>query len=79
MRAPRLFGEVVAVKNQILVRHEKVEAASLVMCRHVSAFTAEVVNRLRLAGAVVVGIASMDEFGIGFSGVGCVRGPALNA
>ncbi len=67
------------MKDQILVRNEKVEAASLAMCRHVSTFSAEAVNRLRLAGAVVVGIASMDEFGIGFSSVSCVRGPVLNA
>ncbi len=78
-RTPRLFGEIIVVKDQILVRHERVEAASLLMCRHVSAFSAEVVNRLRLAGAVVVGVASMDEFGIGFSSVSCIRGPVINA
>ncbi len=79
MRTPRLFGEVIVVKDNILVRHEKIEAASLVMCRHVSAFSAEVVNRLRVAGAIVVGVTSMDEFGIGFSSVSCIRGPVLNA
>ncbi len=74
-----MFGEVIVIKDQILIKCEKTEAASLVMCRHVSAFTAEVVNRLRLAGAVVAGIVSMDEFGVGASSVSCVRGPVLNA
>ncbi|MFP3038562.1 MAG: amidase family protein [Candidatus Hodgkinia cicadicola] len=57
----------------------KIEAASLIVRRHVSAFSAEVVNRLRIAGAVIIGRATMDEFGVGFSSVSCVRGPVFSA
>lgn len=62
-----LAGVPVVVKDNIAVRGRRRSCASLALRADRRAADAEVVRRLRLAGAVVLGSANLDEFAMGAS------------
>lgn len=64
---PHLAGVVVAVKDNIAVRGMPATAASRILEGYVPPYEATVVERLKRAGAIVIGKTNLDEFGMGAS------------
>ncbi|KAM0750376.1 amidase signature enzyme [Meredithblackwellia eburnea MCA 4105] len=73
-----LEGYPVAVKDIFCTTDFPTTAASRILRDYKSPFEATVVQRLREAGAVVVGKTNMDEFGMGSENVNSHFGPTLN-
>jgi aspartyl-tRNA(Asn)/glutamyl-tRNA(Gln) amidotransferase subunit A len=73
-----LHGIPVAVKDLAETAGVRTTAASKVLERHVPSEDAEVVRRLRSAGAVLLGKLNLHEFAYGGSGVIGHFGPARN-
>ena len=76
-RSP-LDGIPVAIKDNMVLAGEPTTCASRILAGYVSPFTATAVERLRAAGAVVIGSTNMDEFAMGSSTEHSTRGPARN-
>jgi len=76
-RSP-LDGIPVAVKDNMVIAGEPTTCASRILAGYVSPFTATAVERLRAAGAVVIGSTNMDEFAMGSSTEHSAQGPARN-
>ena len=74
-----LHGQPISVKDLIDIKGSATTAASRVRARHVAREDAEVITRLRNAGAVIIGKTNMHEFALGTtsdeSAYGAVRNP----
>jgi aspartyl-tRNA(Asn)/glutamyl-tRNA(Gln) amidotransferase subunit A len=74
-----LHGIPVAIKDLIDIKGEITTAASRLLLKNVATEDAEVVKRLRAAGAIIIGKNNLHEFAYGGSGVishfGAVRNP----
>jgi aspartyl-tRNA(Asn)/glutamyl-tRNA(Gln) amidotransferase subunit A len=73
-----LHGVPLAVKDLIETAGVRTTAASAVLKDYVPAADAEVIRRLRAAGAVLLGKLNLHEFAYGGSGIIGHFGPALN-
>jgi aspartyl-tRNA(Asn)/glutamyl-tRNA(Gln) amidotransferase subunit A len=62
-----LAGVPVAIKDNMAIRDMKTTCASRVLENYVPPYTATAVERLRGAGAIVIGKANCDEFAMGSS------------
>ncbi|MBM5789795.1 Asp-tRNA(Asn)/Glu-tRNA(Gln) amidotransferase subunit GatA [Candidatus Parcubacteria bacterium] len=62
-----LGGIPIVIKDNILVKGWPNQSASQILEGHRSAYDATVIERLRRAGAVLIGCANMDEFAMGSS------------
>jgi len=73
-----LHGAPVAVKDVIDVAGTRMTAASAILADHVATADAEVVTRLRAAGAVILGTLNLHEFAFGALTTSPHFGPARN-
>ena len=76
-RAP-LYGAPIAVKDVIAIAGTPMTAASAILRDHVAPSDAEVVTRLRDAGAVMLGTLNLHEFAYGALTTSPHFGPARN-
>jgi aspartyl-tRNA(Asn)/glutamyl-tRNA(Gln) amidotransferase subunit A len=76
---PRLLdGVPIAIKDNIATLETPTTCGSRILAGYVSPFEATVVERLRGAGAVVLGKTNMDEFAMGSSTEHSAYGPTRN-
>jgi aspartyl-tRNA(Asn)/glutamyl-tRNA(Gln) amidotransferase subunit A len=77
-REGALAGMVVAVKDVLCVKQERVTCASRILADFVSLYDATVVARLEAADAILIGKTNLDEFAMGSSTENSAFGPVLN-
>src|SRR5207237_8396779 len=76
-RAP-LYGAPIAVKDVLDIAGTRMTAASAILRDHVASRDADVVTRLRSAGAVLLGTLNLHEFAYGALTTSPHFGPARN-
>ena len=76
--APLLCGIPLAMKDNILMKGRIASAASKILAKYVATYDATAVEKLKHAGALFVGRANMDEFGMGASTENSAYGPSKN-
>ncbi len=73
-----LAGVPIAIKDNIMVEGQIVSCGSLLLRNHYAAYDATVIQKLRQAGALILGRTNMDEFGMGSTNEYSAFGPVLN-
>jgi aspartyl-tRNA(Asn)/glutamyl-tRNA(Gln) amidotransferase subunit A len=73
-----LAGMVVALKDVLCVKQQRVTCASRMLKDFVALYDATVVERLEAADAILIGKTNLDEFAMGSSTENSAFGPVLN-
>ena len=75
----KLFGVVIAIKDNICYKGHKVSAGSKILEGFTSLFDSTVVERLLAEDAIIIGRTNCDEFAMGSSNENSAYGNVLNA
>ena len=75
----KLFGVVIAIKDNICYKGHKVSAGSKILEGFTSLYNSTVVERLLAEDAIIIGRTNCDEFAMGSSNENSAYGPVLNA
>lgn len=77
--AGKLFGCVMAIKDNICYKQHKVSAGSKILEGFTSLYSSTVVERLLAEDAIIIGRTNCDEFAMGSSNENSAYGKVLNA
>ncbi|HXB39290.1 MAG TPA: Asp-tRNA(Asn)/Glu-tRNA(Gln) amidotransferase subunit GatA [Bacteroidia bacterium] len=77
-KAGRLAGVIVALKDNICVKGQKVSASSKILESFTSLYNSTVVERLLTEDAIIIGRTNCDEFAMGSSNENSSNGNVLN-
>ncbi|MCI0487927.1 MAG: Asp-tRNA(Asn)/Glu-tRNA(Gln) amidotransferase subunit GatA [Blastocatellia bacterium] len=75
---PPLAGAIIAIKDNMVISGVRTTAGSRILFNYKPPYTATAVERLRQAGAIVVGKTNCDEFAMGSSNENSAYGPVKN-
>ncbi len=73
-----LLGVPVSIKDNVLFAHHRASASSKILENYMAPYSSDVVEKLLLAGAVIIGRTNMDEFAMGSSCEYSAYGPTKN-
>src|SRR5207302_2918345 len=75
----KLYGTVIALKDNICYKGHKVSAGSKILENFISLYNSTVVERLLAEDAIIIGRTNCDEFAMGSSNENSAYGNVLNA
>lgn len=77
-KATALTGIPLAIKDNMLMKGKISASGSKTLMNHRGVYDSTVVDKLKAAGAVILGRTNMDEFAMGSSSETCAYGPVKN-